>query len=542
MLIHTLAELFGNIVFNFTRSVAERYDFNFGESDDVVNVIGYNPLEDTGKEWYAQHTGEIIYQEYSNRIATSADYLTNRWSPRAQLIDASSTLATTHTPELSPEARDMAWKRLRPSISRTVLNSLCYGFLISVLSATIFGMVSFTVYYFCYQTLLNCEYNSKESIPIKLQWFITISKVLSVSCLYFWFLINMRFYFRPFQLSGVRKTTFILSLLFYLVDSVYRIGIQAYGIFYAKLTVLQSLPPTAIFYLSSCANIYVIKKHFCFGPLIQHLKFIVLFVVPYVLTLGIADLTTYSIYPAYNKQNASGKFLIAMFAPLVVVVMKATGRICIQRLWCRVSHPGTSFVLLGPLYCGSAIMLRLLQVDLHSLESVALIGVIHGIAEVFDRSIVAFIDHIIHQVLEKRRIPWGGFRTPRGERLAADLTIMSMLSESSAVIAVNIYLHLHQYFYTYDNSPLQLLQSFAITTSVPLGIEWFFTSVSIAIETRYKNLPLVAVWRERWKRHLAVLIINLVMMCIWTSSTLLKAVEGRFKDNVKERCQMPFNM
>ena len=541
MLIHTLAELFGKIVFNFTRSVAERYDF--GESDDVVNMIGYNPLEDTGKEWYAQHTSEVIYQEYSNRKATSADYLTNQWSPRAQLIDASSTSATTHTPELSPEARDMAWKRLRPSISRTVLNSLCYGFLISVLSATVFGMVSFIVYYFCYQTLLNCEYNSKESIPIELQWFITISTVLSVSFLYFWFLINISFYFRPFQLSGVRKTIFIVSLLFYLVNSVYRIGLQACGMFYLKLTIVERIPAKAIFYLSTCVNIYLIKKHFCFGPLIQHLKFIVLFVFPCVLTIGIADLITYSIYPAYNKQNASGKFLIAMFTPLIVVVIKTIERICIQRLWCRVSHPGTSFVLLAPMYCGSAIMLRLLQVHLHSLESVALIGVIHGIAEVFDRSIMAFIDHIIHQVLEKRQIPWGGFRTPRRERLAADLTIMSMLSESSAVIAVNIYLHLHQYFYTYDSSPLQLLQSFAITTSVPLGIEWFFTSVSIAIETRYKNLPLVAVWRERWKRHLAVLIINLVIMCSWTSLTLLNAVEGgSFKDNVKERCQMPFNM
>ena len=537
---HTFAELFGNIVFNFTRSVAEHYDL--GESDDLVNTIGYISLEDTGKEWYAQHTGEVIYQEYSNRKANSADYLTNRWSLRAQLIDASSTSPTTHTPELSPEATDMAWKRLRPSISRTVLNSLCYGFLISVLSATVFGMVSFTVYYFCYQTNLNCEHHPKRSIPIKLQWLITISEVLVVGFLYFWFSINISFYFRPFQLSGVRKTIFIVSLLFYLVDSVYRIGIQAGGISYSKLTAVQLIPLKAIFYLSSCVVIYVIKKHFCFGPLIQHLKFIVLFVVPGVLTLGIADLTTYSIYPAYNKQNASGKFLIAMFAPLIVVVVKATGRICIQRLWCRVSHPGTSFVLLAPMYCGSAIMLRLLQVDLHSLESVALIGVIHGLAEVFDRCIMAFIDHIIHQVLEKRQIPWGGFRTPRRERLAADLTIMSMLSESSAVIAVNIFLHLYQYFYTYDNSPLQLLQSFAITTSVPLGIEWFFTSVSIAIETRYKNLPLVAVWRRRWKRHLAVLLINLVMMCIWTSSTLLKAVEGRFKDNVKDRCQMPFNM
>ena len=183
MLIHTFAELLSNIVFNFTRSVAERYDV--GERNDVVNMIGYNPLEDTDKEWYAQHTSEVIYQEYSNKKATSVDYLTNRWSPRAQLIDASSTSATTQTPELLPEARDMAWKRLRPSISRTMLNSLCYGFLISVFTATVFGMVSFTVYYFCYQTQLNCKYHSKESIPINLQWLITISKVLSNGFLYF---------------------------------------------------------------------------------------------------------------------------------------------------------------------------------------------------------------------------------------------------------------------------------------------------------------------------------------------------------------------
>lgn len=49
MLSHTFAGLLGNIIFNFTRSVAERYDL--GENDDVTNTIGYNALEDTGKEW-----------------------------------------------------------------------------------------------------------------------------------------------------------------------------------------------------------------------------------------------------------------------------------------------------------------------------------------------------------------------------------------------------------------------------------------------------------------------------------------------------------
>ena len=146
ILSHTSAKLFGNIVFNFTRSVAERYDS--GESDVVVNTIGYNSLEVTGKEWYAQHTSEVIYQEYSNSKATCTDYLTTGRSLRAQFIDALSASATRHTPELKPETRDVAWKRLRPSISRRLLSSLCYGFSGSVLRATVFGMVSFTVFYF----------------------------------------------------------------------------------------------------------------------------------------------------------------------------------------------------------------------------------------------------------------------------------------------------------------------------------------------------------------------------------------------------------
>ena len=67
-------------------------------------------------------------------------------------------------------------------------------------------------------------------------------------------------------------------------------------------------------------------------------------------------------------------------------------------------------------------MVRLLQVDLHCLEAVALIGVIHGIAEVIERSTMVLIDHICHTVLENRTVPWGGFCTPRRERLAADIT------------------------------------------------------------------------------------------------------------------------
>ena len=71
--IRILAEVFGNILFRFTRSVTEHY--NPEEADFTVEAFGYDPLESTGREWYYQPVDELIYQEYSDREATTRDYL-----------------------------------------------------------------------------------------------------------------------------------------------------------------------------------------------------------------------------------------------------------------------------------------------------------------------------------------------------------------------------------------------------------------------------------------------------------------------------------
>ena len=71
--IRILAEVFGDILFRFTRSVTEHY--NPEEADFTVEAFGYDPLESTGREWYYQPVDELIYQEYSDREATTWDYL-----------------------------------------------------------------------------------------------------------------------------------------------------------------------------------------------------------------------------------------------------------------------------------------------------------------------------------------------------------------------------------------------------------------------------------------------------------------------------------
>ena len=530
------AEFCGHIIYSFTRSVAEHY--NFDEAQHASDLFGYNPLHDRGTEWYCQPVDEVIFQEYSNKEATSLDYLPSS-NIGARFIDASSAEDNELTQE-TPEDRAMAWKRLRLPMWRTVWNSLLFGFLMSVLSAAVVGIVSILLYYLCYQTKLNCQGKPKEAIPKKLQWIITITGNVFAFMIYCWFFLNSLFFFRPFQIWGVKLKTFLLCLPFFCLDAAYRIASQALGISHSKLSTTQTLPLNFLFLSSVCLQSYNFSKHFVNGSSRKRLKLFLLFAIPCMLTFVLSLLVPFVIYPFYNKQEKTGRLLIALFSPLIVVVLKGISRTCVQRLW-KISHPGTSFVLLAPLYYGSAVLLRLLQVDLSSLESVALIGVIHGVAEVVERSTIALIDHIYNQIWERRLVAWGGFRTPRRERLAADIAIMSVVYEASAIISANGFLYLYQYYYTQNNSPLELLQSFAVTTLVPLAIEWFFTSVSLAIETRYLNVPVIAVWRKRWRRHILVAIVSSVAITLWATSNLLIVVEGRFIGVTKVYCQMPFS-
>ena len=535
---NTVLEFIGHIIFSFTRSVAEHSHFD--EAERNLELFGYNPLDDTGKEWHCQPVDELIYQEYSDRDVTTLDYLPSS-RIQARLLNACSTEEIQETEDIGRE-RAMAWKRFRPSFIRTVFKSIYFGFLVSILSAVIVGMVSVLVYYLTFQTQLNCLVHPEKSIPNNLQLIRAISEAIFVFFFYCWLFVNSLLYFRPFQVSGLKLTLFLTALAFYICDVCYRL-LQALVFSHFNLTHLQVLPGNVLFFLCLCIQVCIITKHFCRGPRKKQLSLFLSLTIPCFLTSLTGILVTYFIYPVYNRQDhIVGKALIVIFAPLIYVLLKGVSRFCVQRLW-RISHPGQSFVLLVPLYYGSAVMLRLLQVDFEDVEAIAVIGVIHGIAEVIERSAMVFFDHIYHQIWQRRVVRCGNFRTPRRERLAADIVIISILYESSGVFSVSGFLHLYRYFYISDDSVLQLLQSFALTTSVALAIECFFTSLSLVIETRYQNMPVMAVWRRKWKRHIVLAIINAVVIAMWLSLRLiLPAVvnNGHSVGKPKDFCQMPF--
>ncbi|XP_058946176.2 uncharacterized protein [Pocillopora verrucosa] len=535
----TLIEVFGHIVFSFTRGVTEHY---YPEEPESM-AFGYDPLQGTGLEWNYQPVEEVIYQEYSEREATSLDYFM-ACRPKVRVINACSSDDDEESHENNSqddEDRAMAWKRLRPSALHTAWKSMYFGASISLLTATVIGSLYILISFLLYKTVNNCEFYPKKSIPVKVQWLRSISDTMCCSIIYNSFFLVVLFLFRPYQIKGIRKKLISASCCGFLLDALYRVFLQALGMSHSKLSTIQKLPLFFLSFVSFSWQIHLVTNHFLSRQSTrQRITFFfqvaVVLVSLVILAIPVAEI----IYPTFNKQTMNGKLLIALFAPLIGVVLKVTSRICVQRLHRDYIHPGYLYVLLAPLFGSSAIMFRVLQADLGSLQYIAILGIIHGIVEVIERSAMVFIDHICHSIWKRTAAPWGSFRTPRGERLMADITIMSMLFESTAIVSVNGCLYLYKFNFLQNTSLLEVLEPFTLTTCLQLVIEWFFTSVSLAIETHYQNMAVMAVWQRRWKRHTLISLTTSVLIALWTSTILLIIVHGRFKESSNQPCKMPF--
>ena len=177
---------------------------------------------------------EFIYQEYSDREATSLDYRASN-DADIRVINACSTEENEETQEnQQDEEREMAWKRLRPSALRTVCKSMYIGALISLLTAVIIGSVYMFISYVCYKTINRCEFYSKEAIPVKVQWLRSISDTICVANLHGSGLFVFLFLFRSYQLNGVRRQLILVVFLVYGLDASYRMLLQALGVSHSK--------------------------------------------------------------------------------------------------------------------------------------------------------------------------------------------------------------------------------------------------------------------------------------------------------------------
>ena len=184
-----LVEVLARILFSFTRGVTEHYDTDEPE----VEIFGYDDsLSSEGREWNCQPVDKPIYQEYSPPSDDDHDLLSvGNSRVRYRVIDASS--PDEDGDDQQNEDDEMAWKRFRPSVLRTVCQSMYIGALISLLTAVILGLFYIMISYFSSEAMRHWKFHPKERISVKIQWIRTFLYIIRVTSYYMWFFVGMLF-------------------------------------------------------------------------------------------------------------------------------------------------------------------------------------------------------------------------------------------------------------------------------------------------------------------------------------------------------------
>ena len=94
---------------------------------------------------------ELIYQEYGENRSSSPSFNLN-----IRIINASSTQEHDELQQNDDTETAMAWKKLRPSILKTICDSMYIGSLISLLAAISIGTIYIALAFLIYKTVMNC--------------------------------------------------------------------------------------------------------------------------------------------------------------------------------------------------------------------------------------------------------------------------------------------------------------------------------------------------------------------------------------------------
>ena len=267
----TLLEVFGDVVYRFTRSATEHY--NPEEPEYTTESFGYDPLQSTGREWYYHPVDEFIYQEYSDKDIRSFAYLASS-SLDVQVINACSPDESTeegNQEKRQEEDKEMAWKRLRPPVVQTVVKSMYIGGIISLLAASIVGTIYILLSYLNYKTVAwNCEIQQVESVSARMQWTRTLVDVIICVFYYAWPILIQLFLFRPHQLKGIKTKLIFVFFVMFILHALFRSVLQASGKPFFNLSALyralSNVPVFIFVFTNVCVQFFFVARHLVVRP------------------------------------------------------------------------------------------------------------------------------------------------------------------------------------------------------------------------------------------------------------------------------------
>lgn len=460
--------------------------------------------------------------------------------------------------EFDPAPRssgNMAWKLSRPPWCQSFVMSFKTVFFMQFVFGCSIALLAIVVVVLDFNTADLCYGKTFRwnSMPQIIQSIRVTGQAVEGFFIQLWHFSIM---FCMFGASVMKELNLLtINLLAAFVDTCYRLCLQIFGMYKRPW---MSYPLNVLFASVVLGNSLIIAKHIIPVQMYNKTKLIKvanLLALQFLLGIPAAFLLVYKIFPWYSEKSEIGKVFIAGACPLIVSFPKVIARATAPKF--ELVHPGVLHLLVGSLYTSSAIVFRVMQAELTSFLLFAALGAGHAVIDLVERITVTMRDHIweyMYKLLSRcnrsqtRNFHAGNARTPRSMRFVADVSIQLLLTETTALVSAVGFIQLYKFMYP-DNartSVSKLVWGFVGRCATGLAIDVVFNTVSVWMQVRMFNVPVLRVWNSnKWRSHVIANIVFTIMAVLYFTEYLFIIVRAKNDHHTAKRfafnCSLPFS-
>ena len=426
-----------------------------------------------------------------------------------------------------------SWKRNRPPLKDSLKKSAWFSAWVTVFGGAV-GVGALFLMYYMISVVYACEWKKlkEPTYPKRLKQRRIICESYQSFFLYFWQPALLLMVFKWPILKEVNLMTFTLAGAS--MDLGYRFLLAVYDLYYPPWIPypLNCLYITIVLISSISISRKIFKSNplgACFLTIKLTIQFITGALVLYIFG--------YTLFPWFAHQEEFIKVAILALVFLIAILPKMVSKQCVVRLN-GVNHPGTSYVLVSAASTGFSIVYRFIQAEFESLLAFIALSIGHGLIHLFFELITILIERYSEKIHNKkipnseslRQLDAAYMNTHRSQRLAADMVIHEMMSNEAAIVLsvgiIQIYGFIHQNLSIekYEDIFVELV----VRIVLALFIEFVFNIMSVMILTRQRNVPVLRVWNFKWKSHLIVFIITVIMIVTYYTNKVLVIIRALY--------------
>ena len=288
----------------------------------------------------------------------------------------------------------------------------------------------------------------------------------------------------------------------------------------------KSYVGSMIFVMTSCTISYRFARH-CKTVRNLRCNVIVLTLklnLQFIIGVVVAMLINHFYLELYYKSSQSEKTILAC----VLVIALAIPKLFINHIVSSIDGictTGDEIMLAVAYLTASTIVCRLMQARVYDLNRFIVISFVHGFLNVADKLVLPLkrklLSCICSNCMEDRNK-----QNPSvsASLFLANQTLISIITETTCVVFTSGAAYLLRYYYERNESTGERYDGFALFEEmtkmccIGVAIELIFNVVALQILTYLYNVPVISLWKKKWKSVILVHIIQVLFTVVYFST------------------------